>query len=138
MGADAVFSNPLAPALHRSRAAAWVLAALALGVEKPEPGIMDKPPRKASEHAITASLLLRAYPFLGMIQSLAAMAAFAAERSIALYFVTPYGPYFDFTDDELAYLAGTAGLAAYRAANGDRIAYVGESEDVAVCHAPLS
>jgi lysophospholipase L1-like esterase len=33
---------------------------------------------------------------------LAAMVAFAAERSMALYFVTPYGPYFDFTDDELA------------------------------------
>ena len=33
---------------------------------------------------------------------LAAMAAFCAERSIALYFVTPYGPYFDPTDDELA------------------------------------
>jgi hypothetical protein len=33
---------------------------------------------------------------------LAAMAAFCAEQSIALYFVTPYGPYFDFTDDELA------------------------------------
>ena len=33
---------------------------------------------------------------------LAAMAAFAAEKSIALYLVTPYGPYFDFTDDELA------------------------------------
>ena len=33
---------------------------------------------------------------------MAAMAAFAAEKSIALYFVTPYGPYFDFTDDELA------------------------------------
>jgi lysophospholipase L1-like esterase len=33
---------------------------------------------------------------------LAAMAAFCAERSIALYFVTPYGPYFDPTEDELA------------------------------------
>ena len=33
---------------------------------------------------------------------MAAMAAFCAEKSIALYFVTPYGPYFDFTDDELA------------------------------------
>ncbi len=33
---------------------------------------------------------------------LAAMAAFCAEKSIALYFVTPYGPYFDVTDDELA------------------------------------
>ncbi len=34
--------------------------------------------------------------------ALAAMAAFCAEKSIALYFVTPYGPYFDVTDDELA------------------------------------
>ena len=32
---------------------------------------------------------------------MAAMAAFSAERSIALYFVTPYGPYFDLTEDEL-------------------------------------
>lgn len=32
---------------------------------------------------------------------LAAMAAFAAEKSIALYFVTPYGPYFDLSDEEL-------------------------------------
>jgi hypothetical protein len=33
---------------------------------------------------------------------LAAMAAFAEEKAIALYLVTPYGPYFDFTDEELA------------------------------------
>ena len=32
---------------------------------------------------------------------MAAMAAFCAERSIDLYFVTPYGPYFDVTRDEL-------------------------------------
>jgi lysophospholipase L1-like esterase len=32
---------------------------------------------------------------------LAAMAAFSAERSITLYFVTPYGPYFDLDEDEL-------------------------------------
>lgn len=33
---------------------------------------------------------------------LAAMAAFCAETSMALHLVTPYGPYFDFTDEELA------------------------------------
>jgi hypothetical protein len=33
---------------------------------------------------------------------MAAMAAFCAEHSIPLYFVTPYGPYFDLTEDELA------------------------------------
>ena len=53
-----------------------IVPALALGAEPPEPGTMDKPPRKLSEHAISASLLLRAYPFLGLIQSVAAMAAF--------------------------------------------------------------
>lgn len=33
---------------------------------------------------------------------MAAMAAFCAAQGIALYFVTPYGPYFDLTDDEYA------------------------------------
>src|SRR5512145_1989020 len=33
---------------------------------------------------------------------LAAMAAFCKEKSIALLFVTPYGPYFDVTDEDLA------------------------------------
>jgi lysophospholipase L1-like esterase len=36
---------------------------------------------------------------------MAAMAAFCAEKSIALYFVTPYGPYFDLTEDELDVMA---------------------------------
>jgi hypothetical protein len=35
---------------------------------------------------------------------MAAMAAFSAEQSILLYFVTPYGPYFDPTEDELAHM----------------------------------
>jgi magnesium-transporting ATPase (P-type) len=50
--------------------------ALGLGVEPPEPGLMDKPPRSLQEHVITPSLLVRAYLFLGPLQSLAAMAAF--------------------------------------------------------------
>jgi hypothetical protein len=33
---------------------------------------------------------------------MAAMAAFCAVKGIDLYFVTPYGPYFDVTDGELA------------------------------------
>ncbi len=53
-----------------------LVPALALGAEPPEPGVMDTPPRSREDHVITASLLLRAYPWLGMIQSLAAMAAF--------------------------------------------------------------
>jgi potassium/sodium efflux P-type ATPase len=53
-----------------------ILPALALGAEPPEPGIMDLPPRSLREHVITRSLLLRAYPWLGTLQSIAAMAAF--------------------------------------------------------------
>lgn len=53
-----------------------LVPALALGAEPPEPGVMDAPPRRRDDHVITTSLLLRAYPWLGMIQSLAAMAAF--------------------------------------------------------------
>jgi len=53
-----------------------LVPALALGAEAPEPGVMDKPPRKLNEHVITRALLLRAYPWLGALQSLAAIAAF--------------------------------------------------------------
>ncbi|MBI3302418.1 MAG: cation-transporting P-type ATPase, partial [Deltaproteobacteria bacterium] len=53
-----------------------IVPALALGAEPPEPGVMEKPPRSLTEHVITRSLLLRAYPWLGTIQSVAAMAAF--------------------------------------------------------------
>lgn len=50
--------------------------ALALGAEPPEPGVMDRPPRSRREHVITGGLLARAYLWLGLVQSLAAMTAF--------------------------------------------------------------
>jgi magnesium-transporting ATPase (P-type) len=53
-----------------------MVPALALGAEPPEVGIMDRPPRLLREHVITTGLLVRAYLWLGMIQSLAAMLAF--------------------------------------------------------------
>ncbi len=53
-----------------------MVPALALGVEPPEPGIMDQPPRRLTEHIMTRSLLLRAYAWLGLLQSVVAMAAF--------------------------------------------------------------
>ena len=37
-----------------------------------------------------------------LVAPLSAMAAFAAASSIELYFVTPYGPYFQLTEEELA------------------------------------
>jgi len=53
-----------------------IMPALALGAELPEPGIMTRPPRNLAQHVITPALLVRAYVWLGPIQSLAAMAAF--------------------------------------------------------------
>jgi magnesium-transporting ATPase (P-type) len=53
-----------------------LVPALALGAELPEPGVMEQPPRRLAEHVITRALLLRAYAWLGGIQSLAALTAF--------------------------------------------------------------
>jgi magnesium-transporting ATPase (P-type) len=53
-----------------------IIPALALGAELPEPGLMNMPPRSQNEHIINRSLLARAYLFLGVIQSFAAMSAF--------------------------------------------------------------
>lgn len=53
-----------------------IMPALGLGAEKPEPGVMDKPPRNIKEHVITKTLLFRAYPYLGMLQSAATLLAF--------------------------------------------------------------
>jgi hypothetical protein len=60
---------------------------------------------------------------------LAAMAAFCAEKSVALYFVTPYGPYFDLTEDELARMSVHHFLEpARRVHGGERIALGAEVE----------
>ena len=56
---------------------------------------------------------------------MAAMAAFCAEKGIALYFVTPYGPYFDFTDDELANMSVQAFLEEAARVHGSERAALG-------------
>jgi Ca2+-transporting ATPase len=53
-----------------------LVPALALGAEPPEQGVMERPPRRLGEHVITGGLLARAYLWLGLLQSTAAMAAF--------------------------------------------------------------
>jgi len=53
-----------------------LLPALALGTEKPEPGIMELPPRSRKERLLSMRLLARAYGFLGPIEGIFSLAAF--------------------------------------------------------------
>jgi potassium/sodium efflux P-type ATPase len=79
------------------------LPALALGAEKPDPGIMRRPPRPSSERLLSWGLLMRVYLFLGLLEAAAGMAAF---------FFVMYGGGWQFgnqlgSHDKL-YLQGTA------------------------------
>ncbi|HEX8874037.1 MAG TPA: cation-transporting P-type ATPase, partial [Nitrosospira sp.] len=53
-----------------------MLPALALGAEAPHGDVMQKPPRARSERLLSWPLLFRAYLFLGLLEAVAAMAAF--------------------------------------------------------------
>lgn len=53
-----------------------MVPALALGAEKPDPALMKQPPRSAQERLINLPLLLHAYLWLGLMESVAAMSAF--------------------------------------------------------------
>lgn len=53
-----------------------LVPALGLGVEAPEPGTMQRPPRPRSERLINIRLFLRSYLFLGMIEATLCMVAY--------------------------------------------------------------
>ncbi|MFN8474016.1 MAG: cation-transporting P-type ATPase [Anaerolineae bacterium] len=53
-----------------------MLPALALGTEKPEPGVMDRPPRKTVDRLIDRRLLVRALLWLGSLETLLAFTAY--------------------------------------------------------------
>jgi sodium/potassium-transporting ATPase subunit alpha len=53
-----------------------MLPALALGAEKPTPGIMKQPPRKLNERMLNFPLIARAYLFLGPLEAVACMFGF--------------------------------------------------------------
>jgi sodium/potassium-transporting ATPase subunit alpha len=85
-----------------------MLPALALGAERPDPGLMRQPPRPTHERLLSWPLLARAYLWLGPIQAAVALAAF--------FFVLHLGgwQYGEFlaTVDPLYRQATTACLAA--------------------------
>lgn len=53
-----------------------MVPAMGLGVEAPEEGIMELPPRKRTERLLSKNLMIKAFLFYGIIESFAAMAAF--------------------------------------------------------------
>jgi P-type Ca2+ transporter type 2C len=52
------------------------LPALALGTEKPEPDVMQRPPRRRGEKLLNAPTLFRGYFFLGLLLSVGEMYAY--------------------------------------------------------------
>jgi potassium/sodium efflux P-type ATPase len=81
-----------------------IMPALALGAEPPEPGVMERPPRARHEHVINRPLLIRAFLWLGLAQSLAAMAAFYFQ-----YWSNGYwGQWIDLPDEGALYLSASA------------------------------
>jgi calcium-translocating P-type ATPase len=53
-----------------------MLPALALGAEKPDPGVMSRPPRARGERLLSWGLIARAYLFLGALEAAASMGVF--------------------------------------------------------------
>jgi magnesium-transporting ATPase (P-type) len=53
-----------------------LLPALGLGLEAPEPGVMERPPRSQKEHLIDRALLLRAWLWLGLLEAFFGLAGF--------------------------------------------------------------
>ena len=60
-----------------------LLPALALGAERPEPGIMARAPRRPDEHLLSRHVLLRAFGFLGPVEAALSMAMLPIGAAIA-------------------------------------------------------
>jgi sodium/potassium-transporting ATPase subunit alpha len=85
-----------------------MLPALALGAERPDPAVMQRPPRARGERMLSWGLLARAYLFLGVLEAAAAMAVFFFVLYVAGWH---YGVSLD-RDDPLYLQATSACLAA--------------------------
>ena len=84
-----------------------LVPALALGAERPEPGIMDHPPRRRDEHLVTGPLLRRSYLWLGPLQATAVMLAF-----YLVYWASGFDGWLDLPSSGRVYAAATAAALA--------------------------
>jgi P-type Ca2+ transporter type 2C len=126
-----------------------LVPALALGSEAPEPGTMDRPPRRRDEHLVTRELLIRSYIWLGLLQAAVVMGAFYFTYWMAGY----WGQWLDLPGSGTLYRAATAmalaavvttqigNLFAHRTAHEsirrvgwttNRLAFVGIASELAV------
>ncbi len=110
-----------------------LVPALALGAEPPEPGVMDQPPRDRNAHVITRSLLIRAYFWLGMIQSIGAMAAFY----FAFWTLGYWGQWTDLPSTGPVYQAATAMTLGCVVATQIGNLFTQRTETVSVVHVGL-
>jgi magnesium-transporting ATPase (P-type) len=84
-----------------------MVPALALGAEKPDPAVMQRPPRRRNERLLSWDVLARAYLFLGLFEAAAALAAFFFVLQAAGW---SYGQPLDRLDPD--YLAATTACLA--------------------------
>lgn len=93
-----------------------LIPALGLGAERPEPGVMNQPPRPLTKRLLDPSLLLRAYAFLGIIEAIAAMAGY-----FFLYYSSGWRPGMQLVSSGPIYLKATtmclAGIVATQIGN---------------------
>jgi magnesium-transporting ATPase (P-type) len=53
-----------------------IVPAIALGTERAEPGVMERPPRPRSERLLNARVMAQVYGFVGLLVSIAGLASF--------------------------------------------------------------
>jgi len=93
-----------------------LVPALGLGMERPEPGTMDRPPRPRNKRLLDLPLLLRAYCFLGPIEAVASMAGF-----FFIYYQSGWRPGMEMASSGTVYVTATtmclAGIVASQVGN---------------------
>ena len=93
-----------------------LMPALGLGMEPPEGGTMDRPPRPRNKRLLDLPLLLRAYCFLGPIEAIASMAGF-----FFIYYENGWRPGMAMADSGPIYITATtmtlAGIVASQIGN---------------------
>ena len=80
-----------------------LLPAIALGTERPEPGIMERPPRRRSERLLNRRVLGRVYGFVGLLVGVAGLTGF-----FAAYLLAGWRPGESLADEGSLYVQATA------------------------------